>query len=143
MDNPEQDFVAILPTPTSMASFGGEGAVAIKNKGVYVLRKIAHQSFPDYRIRQEDQFTIYVPKIAETLETTDLLYIREVLVETQLGIFYRRDHRLKTVTEWIPSDLFTKFDDLLAMSAEIVESIAILTTEEPVATLYCRRAVFE
>lgn len=142
MDEAGQDYVTIWPTPTSMASFGDQG-MAVRNKGVYALRKIAHQPYPAYRIRPEDQFMVFVPKIADALQSNNLLHIRRVLEELKLGQFFRRDFRRNTINEWIPSDLFSSFDELCEYAELFIESIAALTTEEPVATLYCRRAVFE
>jgi len=138
MDESGQDYVTIWPTPTSMAVFGDQG-MAVRNKGVYVLRKAAHQPFPAYRIRQEETFISYLPKLADALQTNNLLHIRRVLQELKLGRFFRRDFRRNTINEWIPSDLFSNFDELCEYAELFIESIAALTAEEPIATFYCHR----
>jgi len=114
-DDPAQDFVAIMPTPISLA--GGQ-----RDRAVYVLRKEADKTIPQLGIRGGMSYTEYIPSI-EAAVGNNLLQVREALVQAGLGRAFRRDNRIKTVTEWIPSGLFQTYDEFMSTADTMIEQV--------------------
>lgn len=111
----KRDFVAILPTPASFIR-------SSPYRGVYVFRKVAGKDIPSFAISSEDRYTVYIPKIASRIESDNLLDIRAYTEKLGLGMFFRRDKRLNTITSWLPDPSFSSYDELSEYSKAFVES---------------------
>lgn len=110
-----RDFAAIFPTPTSLRQNS--------SRGVYLLRSVAHQDFPQFKIKAGDRFDKYVPQIAQGINTDYLLAVRKVIEDLGLGMFFRRDQRINTVTKWIPDAAsFKSYDELTQYANYFIEN---------------------
>jgi hypothetical protein len=110
----QRDFVGILPTPTSL--------LGSTFRGVYVFRRNAPIAIKEYGIQEGDSYINYLTKIAREVGT-NLNDIREFARRLDLALFFRRDHRLLTVTQWLPDQArFTTYDQLKQAAADVVEN---------------------
>ena len=110
----QRDFVGILPTPTSL--------LGSTFRGVYVFRRNAPRAIKEYGIQEGDSYINYLIKIAREVGT-NLNDIREYARRLDLALFFRRDHRLLTVTQWLPDQArFPTYDQLKQAAADVVEN---------------------
>lgn len=110
----QRDFVGILPTPQSL--------LGSAYRGVYVFRSRSPMAVKEYGIREGDSYLDYIRKITQE-EGNNLLDIRNIVMRLDLGMFFRRDHRLITVTQWLPNqERFPSYDLLKQNAAAVIEN---------------------